>query len=300
MKQIFVFQPFGAEFDSVLHVIKAAGQAVGADVHRLDEVLEAGSITERAYEAIERSDLIVCDITSTNSNVMYRLGYAHAIRKPIVLIAQQRPEQARMPFDLLSVRTLYYELGAISDFRQRLEPVLREALHDPEPFRTRPVTVKSRSTVFVSYSHMDSAFLMRLQVHLKPLEREGLLEAWDDTKLSAGDQWRPGIQEALSRAGAAVLLVTADFLASDFIVTNELPQLLVKARDEGTRIIPVVLKPCRFQRDETLKNFQSINDPSTPMVMLSEGEQERIYDKISLLVEQSLSKAVNGHCLTHS
>jgi hypothetical protein len=73
--------------------------------------------------------------------------------------------------------------------------MLREALQNPEPFRTRPRTVKSRNTVFISYSHKDSAFLMRLQVHLKPLEKEGLVELWDDTRLTAGDRWRPAIEE---------------------------------------------------------------------------------------------------------
>jgi nucleoside 2-deoxyribosyltransferase len=79
-KRIFLFQPFFEEFDAARNAIRAAGSAVGAEVHRLDEVMEAGSITERAYEEIEAADLIVCDITTANSNVMYRLGYAHALR----------------------------------------------------------------------------------------------------------------------------------------------------------------------------------------------------------------------------
>jgi len=231
-KRIFVFQPFDARFDSALNVIRAAGHAAGADVLRLDEVMEAGSITECAYKEIEAADLIVCDTTSVNSNVMYRLGYAHALKKPIVLVSQMA-EQERMPFDLRSVRTLYYDLRAAREFGERLESLLREALDNPEPFRTRPTTVKSRDTVFVSYSHKDSAFLTRLQVHLRPLEREGLVELWDDTRLAAGDRWRAAIEEALSRASVAVLLVTADFMASDFIVSDELPQLLTNARERG-------------------------------------------------------------------
>ena len=78
-------------------------------------------------------------------------------------------------------------------------------------------------------------------------------------------------------------------MASDFIVNNELPQLLSKARRDGTKIMPIVLKPCRFQRDKRLREFQAINNPSTPLVTLSEGEQERIYDKLSEAVEQSLT-----------
>ena len=60
--------------------------------------------------------------------------------------------------------------------------------------------------------------------------------------------------------------------------------------NEATRIIPVVLKPCRFQRDKRLRDFEAINDPAAPLMFLSEGEQERMFDKLSLLVEQSLAR----------
>ena len=148
----------------------------------------------------------------------------------------------------------------------------------------------SKPLIFISYSHKDTEFLNRLLVHLQPLEYEGVIDFWVDTKIQAGDKWRNEIEKALKHARAAILLVSADFLASEFIVKNELPPLLEKAEMEGTHIIPVIIKPCRFARDKNLSRFQAINSPSSPLIMLAEGDQEKIYDQIAEAVEKLMVK----------
>src|SRR6185295_8151356 len=84
----------------------------------------------------------------------------------------------------------------------------------------------SRTTIFISYSHHDLEWLTRLQVHLAPLEREYGIEVWDDTRIEAGSIWQESISRSLTSARVAVILVSADFLASRFIALNELPPLL--------------------------------------------------------------------------
>jgi hypothetical protein len=101
---------------------------------------------------------------------------------------------------------------------------------------------------------------------LRPVERSGAISLWSDTKINPGARWREEIKQAIDEARIAVLLISADFLASEFIVTNELPPLLAAAELEGARIIPVIVKPSRFVRDRGLSRFQALNDPKAPLI----------------------------------
>jgi hypothetical protein len=123
----------------------------------------------------------------------------------------------------------------------------------------------SRNEVFVCYSRANKKWLERVRVHLRPLERQELLRLFDDTKIEPGTRWRDEIKAALNRARVAILLVSADFLASDFIAENELPPLLGKAERGGATILAVIVSPCGFRREKKLSDYQAVNDPSKPL-----------------------------------
>ena len=143
----------------------------------------------------------------------------------------------------------------------------------------------NRTRIFISYSHQDEAWLKRLQVHLKPLERAGIVERWDDTRIKPGSRWQEEIKGALESAKVAVLLVSADFLASDFITENELPPLLRSAEEDGATILPVILSPCRFAHSPILAQFQSVNSPEQPLSGLSRTDQEDILVQVTEAIE---------------
>jgi tetratricopeptide (TPR) repeat protein len=149
----------------------------------------------------------------------------------------------------------------------------------------------ARTTVFISYSHNDKKWLDRLRVHLKPLERDGVFNPWDDTRISAGAKWLEEIEIALASAKVAILLVSADFLASDFITQTELPRLLQAAEREGARVISAIIGRCRFQETPSLSQFQAVNDPSRPLTAMTEDEQEDVFYRLTKAVEQALATA---------
>jgi hypothetical protein len=133
--------------------------------------------------------------------------------------------------------------------------------------------------IFISYSHADKMWLERLEKHLKILKRYfSDIEYWDDTKINGGDKWKQEIEKAIKKANVAILLVSTDFLASDFVTSDEIPPLLRKAGEEGTRILPLIVSPCAYTISE-LNEFQAINDPNMTLSDLrgDEAAIERVY-----------------------
>jgi hypothetical protein len=141
--------------------------------------------------------------------------------------------------------------------------------------------------VFVSYSHKDTKWLERLRTHLIPIEREGIIDLWDDTKIVAGAQWKEAILEALETARVAVTLVSANFLASDFISQSELPMLLSQAASGGTVILSIIVSPCLF-KNTGLSAFQPVNSPDRPLSAMTDLERERVLVNVAEVIRKRL------------
>jgi TIR domain len=135
--------------------------------------------------------------------------------------------------------------------------------------------------IFISYSHRDKDWLERLQIHLKPIVRQLSLDIWDDTRIRPGSKWRQEIAQAIDGSDVAILLISADFLASDFISANELPPLLRAGQEAGVLILPVIAAPSLFSYQPELAQFQAANDPSKPLISLSRAEQEAVFVSIA-------------------
>ncbi len=100
--------------------------------------------------------------------------------------------------------------------------------------------IQSRDRVFVSYSHKDKDWLEKFSAVLAPDIRNGRVEYWDDRELQPGDPWYAKILDGIHTARVAVLLVSPNFLASRFIMEEELPRILA-ARDDGLTLVWIPL-----------------------------------------------------------
>lgn len=151
------------------------------------------------------------------------------------------------------------------------------------------MTAAARHGVFVSYAHEDEYLVSRLRVHLRRLEANGLAEVWDDSEIRPGQEWRKEIQQGLETTRVAVLIVSADFLNSEFICHEELPFLLQAADTEKIDIIPVAVTQGAFRGTPSLCRFQSINPPEHPLTDMTEAQRERLWDELTDKIAQILA-----------
>lgn len=153
------------------------------------------------------------------------------------------------------------------------------------------------SPIFISYSHKDLKYLNELQTWLKPLLREKNVKPWDDRQIKAGNEWREEIKNAIENADVAVLLVSQDFLASDFIFKNELPPILEAAGRRGLIINWIVIRPCTY-KDSPLERYQALGNPEVPLAGLTKFKREMELVKICQQISSSIKPDGYGDEIT--
>src|SRR5436305_12917967 len=117
-----------------------------------------------------------------------------------------------------------------------------------------------RNRIFISYSHKDEKLFQEFLVHLKPWQDQGIVDVWTDKRLQAGQDWHSEIQQGVASAAVAVLLISPDFMASDYIRKHEIPPLLQAAEAGELRLAPLYLRPSVIDKD--LSRYQGLNSPA--------------------------------------
>lgn len=152
------------------------------------------------------------------------------------------------------------------------------------------MTASPRTGIFISYSHKDEEWLHRLRKMLRPVEDRHQISTWSDKDIKPGDRWRDEIEKSLAAAKVAVLIVSPDFLASEFIKEYELPRLFEKAGKKELPILWVAARYSMFQ-ETGIGDLQALNDPTEPLESLSPAEQERVLVQICQGIKSAAQSA---------
>ena len=106
---------------------------------------------------------------------------------------------------------------------------------------------KQPLSLFVSYSHEDERFRKRLEKHLALLRRQGLISEWHDRQIIPGEEWRGQIDIHLNAADIVLLLVSSNFMASDYCFDIETARAMERHRNGEARVMPIILSPVDWQ-----------------------------------------------------
>lgn len=101
--------------------------------------------------------------------------------------------------------------------------------------------------VFFSYAHEDELLRNKLANHLKVFERQKIISGWYDRQITAGSAWAGQIDEHLNTAQVILLLISDDFLASDYCYDTEMQRALERHSNGEARVIPIILRPCAWE-----------------------------------------------------
>ena len=119
--------------------------------------------------------------------------------------------------------------------------------------------------VFVSYSHRDDDLRAELQTHLVMLRRTGVVREWSDRRIIPGQEWDEQIDEHLESADIILLLVSPDFLASDYCYDKEVMRAMERHEEGEARVIPVILRHCDDWQSAPFGKLQALPRDGRPV-----------------------------------
>lgn len=107
--------------------------------------------------------------------------------------------------------------------------------------------MSSMVEIFCCYAREDQSFLKQLKKYLMPLQRQSLITIWADTDVGAGKEWESEIEKHLESAQIILLLVSPDFMASDYCYSKEMRRAVERHQQGQSQVVPIILSPIHWQ-----------------------------------------------------
>lgn len=146
---------------------------------------------------------------------------------------------------------------------------------------------------FISYSHKDRDALDRLHVHLASLRREGKIEAWFDREILAGSELDAEIADQLESCDLFLLLVSPDFLASDYCVEKEMRRALERHEAREARVVPIIVEPCDWTTSP-LRKLKALPEDGKPISVWTNANTAflNVTQEIRRIADQGVASGV--------
>jgi hypothetical protein len=183
--------------------------------------------------------------------------------------------------------------GLYAEFPQLLVEIeiLQQKIDSKSSFETKQngndIMNPKPKKIFVSYSHNDEKYKDELIKILIPLQDEGILQIWHDREIDPGDDWFQNIKDVMNSCDLALLLISADFLASRFIRDKELRRLFERRKEEGLRVVPIIIRHCLWKSNGTLKGIQCIPTDGKPVSSFEDRDQ--VWTDVGQAIEKLLA-----------
>jgi hypothetical protein len=126
--------------------------------------------------------------------------------------------------------------------------------------------------VFISYSHKDRNYLLEMHEHFHALIRVGLIEMWWDGEIKPGDRWDKVIGQKMEESDIIILLISADYIASEFCYQKEMETALTLHESRQATVIPVIVRPCSWEITR-FAVLQVLPNPAIPIANWSNRDE---------------------------
>jgi TIR domain/LGFP repeat len=143
--------------------------------------------------------------------------------------------------------------------------------------------------IFFCYAHEDEPLLNKLKTHLRPLQRQGLIDIWHDRDISAGTEWEREISQRLNSAQIILLLLSPDFMDSDYCYGVEMKRAIERHKQGEARVIPVILRHVYWQ-GEPLGRLQALPTDGVPIIDASWHSLDRAFFNVT----EGIRKVIEG------
>src|SRR5579863_2020535 len=141
-------------------------------------------------------------------------------------------------------------------------------------------------SVFYSYAHEDEPLRKQLTSHLSLLRRQGLISEWHDRQLLPGTQWEKGIDAHLETASVILLLISSDFIESDYCYEIEMQRALERHQQGKATVIPIIMRPCKWQ-GSPFAHLQCLPPNGTPVTLWKHQ------DEAFVAIEEGLRRVID-------